>query len=65
MPQTKRVEVRCYRYTCPACGAGDGELDHLATLEEVHCIVCLVDEDRHVVLRRWLAEEPGTPAAGA
>ena len=35
----------------------DAELGHLATADEVHCMVCLVDEERHVVLRRWLVED--------
>ncbi len=56
MTSFTRVEVRCYRYTCPECGMTEAELGHLATADEVHCMVCLVDEQRHVVLRRWLVE---------
>lgn len=57
MTTTMRVELRCYRYLCPDCGTGDGELGYLATADEVHCMVCLIDEDRHVVLRRWFVED--------
>ncbi len=57
MNKVMRVEVRCYSYTCPECGTGDAELGHLATDEELHCMVCLIDEDRYVRLRRWLAED--------
>jgi hypothetical protein len=35
----------------------DAEVGHLATADEIHCFVCLVDEQRHVVLRRWQVEE--------
>ncbi len=54
------IEIRCYRYVCPECGMSDGELGHLATQEEIHCMVCLIDDQKHVILRRWLAEEPDT-----
>ncbi len=54
---TTRMELRCYRFTCPECGMTDRELGHLATQEEIHCMVCLIDEERHVVLRRWFVEE--------
>ncbi len=57
MAEITHVEIRCYRYACPDCGMTDAELGHLATDSEIHCMVCLVDEDRHVVLRRWLVED--------
>jgi hypothetical protein len=50
------ASVRCWHFHCPACGAGDGEFGHFATDDEVHCLVCLEEENRFVVLRRWLAE---------
>ena len=59
MAQVTRIEI--YRYVCPECGTGDGELGHRATADEVHCMVCLIDEDRHVVLRRWFVDEPDAP----
>jgi hypothetical protein len=55
------VEVRCYRYACPECGMTDVEVGHLATEDEVHCFVCLVDEQRHVVLRRWHVDDGDPP----
>ena len=58
MANTPRVEVRCYRYSCPECGAGDDEMGHLATGDELHCFVCLIEDDRTVRLRRWLPDEP-------
>ena len=58
MTSHTRMEIRCYRFTCPDCGMTDGELGHLATADEVHCMVCLIDEERHVVLRRWLVDVP-------
>ena len=54
MPRT-RVEL--FQFVCPECGMGDAELGHLTTAEEIHCVVCLIDEERYVRLRRWLAEE--------
>ena len=50
------VELRCYRFVCPECGMGDAELGHLGAPDEVHCMVCLIDEQRHVILRRWFVE---------
>ena len=50
------AEIRCFRFTCPDCGMTDAELGHLATVDEVHCMVCLIDENRHVVVRRWITE---------
>jgi hypothetical protein len=47
-----RVELRCYHYVCPECGMSDKELGHLATANEIHCLICLIDEQRHVALRR-------------
>ena len=58
MAITTHVEVRCYRFVCPSCGMGDAELGHLVTHDEVHCMVCLIDDEQHVILRRWLVEEP-------
>ncbi len=46
-----------YSFICPECGMGDVELGHLTPVDELYCVVCLVDEDRYVRLRRWLAEE--------
>ncbi len=57
MAREAKLEVRCYRYVCPECGMSDTEVGHLASADEVHCFVCLVDEERHVVLRRWHIEE--------
>ena len=69
MSKITHVEIRCYRYACPECGMTDTELGHLATDDEIHCMVCLVDDERHVVLRRWLVEDqtaqPGTPKSRA
>ena len=58
-----QVEVRCYRFSCPECGMGDNELGHLVTADEVHCMVCLIDEQQHVVLRRWFVEDAETVVA--
>ncbi len=55
------VELRCYRYACPECGMTDVEVGHLATEDEVHCFVCLVDEQRQVVLRRWHVDDGAAP----
>ena len=48
---------KVYCFFCPECGMGDGELGHLGGDDDIHCVVCLIDEDRYVRLRRWLAEE--------
>ena len=57
MSKITHVEIRCYRYACPECGMTDDELGHLAADDEIHCMVCLIDDSRHVVLRRWLVED--------
>ena len=54
--RSQRSDV-LFRFVCPDCGMSDRELGHLSAIDEIHCIVCLIDEDRHVRLRRWLAEE--------
>ena len=56
MSDTKQ-SLHIYRFSCPECGMGDAELGHLLPADELHCVVCLIDEDRYVRLRRWLAEE--------
>ncbi len=59
--------IRVYRFLCPECGVSDRELGHFVTFEEVHCLVCLIEEERYVRLRRWLDEEPAgglEPPAG-
>ena len=55
------VEMRCYRYACPDCGMTDVEVGHMATEDEIHCFVCLVDEQRQVVLRRWHVDDGAAP----
>ena len=49
-----------YSFVCPECGMGDTELGHLIAVDDIHCVVCLIDEDRHVRLRRWTAEPVST-----
>lgn len=62
--ETPRTSLHVYRFQCPDCGMGDAELGHLLPADELHCVVCLIDEDRYVRLRRWLAEENAIEAAG-
>ncbi len=45
-----------WHFHCPECGLGDGELGHLLTASEIHCIVCLEEDDREVRLQRWLPD---------
>ena len=45
-----------YMFLCPECGMSDTEIGHLSAANDLHCVVCLIDEDRYVRLRRWLAE---------
>ena len=61
MSKVAHVEMRWFRFACPECGMTDEELGHLATADDLHCMVCLVDEERHVLLRRWLVEESPSP----
>ena len=61
MSRVSHLEIRCFRYACPECGMTDEELGHLGTADELHCMVCLVDEERRVILRRWLVEELQDP----
>jgi chlorite dismutase len=53
----RRVELHMFQFVCPDCGMSDTELGHLAGADDIHCIVCLVDDERYVRLRRWIAEE--------
>ena len=55
--ETTRVRLHVYQFVCPDCGMSDAELGHLAGQDDIHCVVCLIDEDRYVRLRRWLAED--------
>jgi hypothetical protein len=51
---TKQREAH-WQFACPECGFGHVELETLATDEELYCVVCLEESDRHVVLHRWIA----------
>jgi hypothetical protein len=52
-----------WKFHCPVCGFGDGEHGHLLAAHEVHCVVCLEEEDRYVRLRRWEVVEVEEPVA--
>ena len=60
----RQVEIHVYKFICPDCGMGDAELGHLAGQDDIHCTVCLIDEDRYVRLRRWLDDEQAASASG-
>ena len=62
MANQTRGEIRCFHFVCPECGLSDAEIGSLATAGEVHCIVCLNEDNQHVFLRRWHAEV--SPDAG-
>jgi hypothetical protein len=52
-----------WEFICPECGFGHGELGGLATDDEMYCVVCLEETDRHIVLHRWITvAEPGDQA---
>ena len=51
---TKQREAH-WEFVCPECGFGHDELGVLATDDEIYCVVCLEETDRHVVLHRWMA----------
>ena len=55
--------VRFWHFHCPECGVGDHELGRLGEAHEVHCVVCLVELDRPIRLRRWPADEATHAAA--
>ncbi len=46
-------EVRVWSFHCPECGFGHQELGHLATDQEIHCLVCLEEDGRLIHLQRW------------
>ncbi len=54
-----RVREAVWHFHCPECGFGDREFGYLLADEEVHCLVCLEEGDRTVILRRWLADGIG------
>lgn len=55
------VKQPVYSFMCPDCGMSDTELGHLVAVDDIHCVVCLIDEDRYVRLRRWVAEAAPAP----
>jgi hypothetical protein len=61
MKMPPRAELRCYHFICPKCEMSDRELGHLATADEIHCLVCLIEEQRQVVLRRRHNDEAAIP----
>lgn len=65
MASTVLTVVRFWHFHCPECGMGDQEFGHLAEAHDIHCEVCLVDQDRHVRLRRWLADDESAAHAPA
>ena len=56
-----QIGMSLFQFMCPECGMSDAELGHLAAANDIHCSVCLIDDDRYVRLRRWVAEEPTSP----
>ncbi len=44
-----------WHFSCPECGFGDAEFGHLVAVDEIHCVVCLQEDGRHVTLTRWVA----------
>ena len=51
---TKQREAH-WEFVCPECGFGHRELGCLAANDEIYCMVCLEETDRHVVLHRWIS----------
>jgi hypothetical protein len=49
--------IRFWHFRCPECGMGDQEFGQLAEAHDIHCEVCLEDQGRTVVLRRWPAHQ--------
>jgi|HubBroStandDraft_6_1064221.scaffolds.fasta_scaffold6685358_1 hypothetical protein len=43
------------RFRCPDCGMSDQEIGPLPEAE-MHCIICLEQDGRHVRLRYWVEE---------
>ena len=54
----RRNRETYWEFACPECGFGHVEIGDLAADDEIHCVVCLEETDRHVVLHRWLAFSP-------
>ena len=44
-----------WEFVCPECGFGHDEFGELACDDDIYCVVCLEETDRHVVLRRWIS----------
>ena len=43
-----------WEFVCPEWGFGNSELGYLASDDEIYCVVCLEENDRHVILHRWI-----------
>ena len=61
MKTPQRAELRCYHFICPNCEMSDKELGHLVTADEIHCMVCLIEDQRQVALRRRHNHEAAIP----
>ncbi len=40
-------------FQCPECGFGHHEVGHLVAADEIHCLICLEEDGRLVVLEFW------------
>lgn len=60
---TTRTVVAVWHFQCPECGFGDVEAGCHASLDTIHCEICL-EEGRYVRLKRWPVEDSGLPASG-
>ncbi len=58
MATAAHIEVRVWSFHCAECGFGHQELGHLATDDEVYCLVCTEAEGRFIRLQRWTDVEP-------
>ncbi len=47
------VSATIWRFRCPECGFGDIEVAHLTRGDEAHCVVCLEEDGRRVMLCWW------------
>ena len=52
-----------WAFACSECGFGNSELGYLASYDEIYCMVCLEESERHVVLHRWITAVDRVPQA--
>jgi predicted nucleic acid-binding Zn ribbon protein len=61
MPTTQ-TNIPLWHYHCTECGFSDAEIGSLAATHAIYCEVCLEEDEKHVRLKRWQADDAASGA---